>query len=259
MPYRESYWMQAEWGSRVETPAAIAARFLRTVDGLGALDPLLETWDWGDYQEVGETEGAGGSYPLAAVRPRMAEAVARNMGNGGEDGPDPDPYYGYCLMAQTDATAPGSLVSLSGSVGARPGQREWDVVPFTNRMAFEVGPEPDPTLLRYALWRAALLLLAETWEASWVEAAPHDMSEHWGTTRAFRAAWMSYLSPRLAPLVVPPAGVVVERRPNGGLFMAATDTMFTTADPRHLAAARAIEAALAPLNRLPYPIDAPYR
>ena len=133
------------------------------------------------------------------------------------------------------------------------------MTPFTNRMEFDVGHEPDPSLLRYDLWRAVLLLLAETWEATWVEAAPADMSEHWGTTRAFRAAWMSYVSPRFAHLVTPPAGIVAERRPDGGLFMAATTEMFRTADPRHLAAARAMETALAPLNRLDYPIDEPYR
>ena len=103
------------------------------------------------------------------------------------------------------------------------------------------------------------MLLAETWEATWVRAAPADMSEHWGTTRAFRAACMSYVSPRLARLVTPPAGVVAERRLNGGLFMAAVPAMFRTADPRHFAAARAMEAALATLNRLACPIDDPYR
>ena len=102
-------------------------------------------------------------------------------------------------------------------------------------------------------------MLAETWEATWAEAAPGDMSGHWGTTRAFRAAWMSYVSPRFAPLVTPPPGVIAERCPNGGLFMAATAEMFRTADPRHLGATQSMDAALLPLNRLDYPIDEPYR
>ena len=259
MQLRRSYWMQAEWGSREETPAAIAGRFLRTIDGLCPLNPLLDDWSWGDYYELQKSEHESGVYLLADIRPRMAEAVARNMGNDGEDGPDPDPDCGYCLMSQTERTAPGGRVDLGGSAGARPGGGGLGVTPFTNRMEFDVGPEPDPSLMTYALWRAVLLLLAETWEASWVEAAPHDMSEHWGATGAFRAAWMSYLSPRLAPLVTPAPGVIVERRPNGGLFMAATDTMFETANPQHLAAAHAIAATLAPLNRLAYPIDVPYR
>ena len=260
MPLYHSYWMQADWGSREETPTALAARFLRTIDALRGLNPLLDVWSWGDYHEIGETEGKGGAYPLDEIRPHMAAAVARNMGDFGEDGPDPHPDCGYVLMSQADRTAPGSLVSLSGSAGARPeGKPGLSVVPFTNRMSFKVGPEPDPSLTTYAFWRAALLLLAETWEATWVEAAPDDMSEHWGTNRAFRATWMCTVSPRFAPLVTPPFGIIAEHRPDGGLFMAATDEMFRTADPRHLAAARAIETALQPLNRLDYPIDEAYR
>lgn len=257
MQLRRSYWTQANWGSREESPLAIAARFLATIDGLRALSPLLDQWSWGDGPELAETRADSGAYPLDAVRPRMAEAVARNMGTAGE--PDPDPDYGYDLMSQTENTPPDGRVGLSGSAGARPGRPGLGVTPFTNRMYLDAGPAPDAGLLRYAFWRAALLLLAETWEATFAEAAPHDMDEHWGTTRMFRAAWMCCVSPRFAPLVTPPLGIIAERRPNGGLFMAATDEMFRTADPRHLGAARAIAAALQPLNRLDYPIDEPYR
>ena len=221
----ESYWMMAKWGSREESPTAIAARFLRTIDALRTLNPLLDVWSWGDYHEIGETEGQGGVYPLDDIRPRMAAAVARNMDDAGEAEPDPD--NGYVLMAQADRTAPGSLISLSGSVGARPeGRPGLGVTPFTNRMNFKLGPEPDPSFLRYAFWREVMLLLAETWEATWVEAWPDDMMDHWGPKHAFRAVWMCYLSPHFASLVTPPPGIIAERRPNGGLFMAATDAMF---------------------------------
>ena len=252
-----SYWIEAEWGSRVETPAAIAERFLRTIDGLRTINPILDDWSWGDYYELRDTEHESGVYPLDALRPRMAEAVARNMGNAGRDGPDPDSRYGYMLMSQTERTAPGTRVSLGGSAGERPSGGS-GVTAFTNRMSFEVGPKPDQSLLTYPLWRSVLLLLAETWEASWVRASPGDISTAW-LGGYFKCAWMSYLSPRLAPLVTPPAGIIVERRPNGGLFMAATTDTFRTADPQHLAAARAIEAALRPMNGLAYPIDDPYR
>lgn len=67
------------------------------------------------------------------------------------------------------------------------------------------------------------------------------------------------LSSRLAPRVTPPASAIVEHRPNGGLFLAATDEIFETANPKHLAVSRAIEAALRPLNELAFPIDDPYQ
>jgi hypothetical protein len=55
---------------------------------------------------------------------------------------------------------------------------------------------------------------------------------------------------------MPPKTAIVEYRPNGGLLMAATDETFITANPRHLAVAHDIEAAIAPLNALPWPPDA---
>ncbi len=213
----------------------------------------------GGHYELRETEHESGIYPLEVLRPRMAEAVNRNMGNAGRDGPDPDPWHGYWLMSQTEQTAPGSRVSLGGSAGARP-SGGLGVTAFTNDVHFEVGPQADPSLATYPLWRAVLLLLAETWEASWAEASPGDINAAWsGGGGYFKCAWMSYVSPHFAPLVAPPAGIIAEHRPNGGLFMAATADTFRTADPGHLAAARAIEVALAPMNRLAYPVDDPYR
>ena len=52
--------------------------------------------------------------------------------------------------------------------------------------------------------------------------------------------------------MTPPPGVVVERRPDGGLLLAATTDTFSTADPAHLLAARAIHAALTPFNAVPW-------
>jgi hypothetical protein len=70
---------------------------------------------------------------------------------------------------------------------------------------------------------------------------------------------MNYVSPRFARLITPPPAGIVAVRPNGGLFLAATKETFDTRNPAHMAAARAIEAALQPLNSIPYPIDDPYR
>jgi Immunity protein 52 len=56
-----------------------------------------------------------------------------------------------------------------------------------------------------------------------------------------------------APLITPPAAAIVERQPDGGLLMAATDEPFDTSNPAHLAVANDILAAVAPLNALPWP------
>jgi Immunity protein 52 len=46
--------------------------------------------------------------------------------------------------------------------------------------------------------------------------------------------------------------VLVEHLPNGGLLMSATTETFDVENPAHMAAARAIGAAIAPLNDLPW-------
>lgn len=255
-----AYGICAEWGSREDTPSAIAARYLRTIDALRTLEPSLQGWTWCDAPELLETEAAGGRYPLEAMRPRMTEAVDRNMGS--IDHEEPDAEFGWMPMASINPDAPGSI-GLFSSAGALPENRPgYETRPFINHVAFDVGLLPPSALLRYPLWRDVLLLLAETWEATFAEAVPGDMDEHRDVgvgSRHFQSCWICTLSPRFAPLVTPPRGIVAERRPDGGLFMAATTEMFRTSDPRHLDAARAIGDALAPMRRLDWPIDEPYR
>ena len=251
----DSYWMKAQWGARVDTPAALADRFLRTVDAIRPLHPLLDTWTWGDMPEVWDTEGAGGSYPFAEIRTDMVRAVERNASTGGEG--VPDPFYGYLMVVVTDRTQrdSGFSLAISAGEGVNGGST---VSPFSNYASLRLGPEPDPSLITFALWRSLLLILVETWEATWAEASPEGIQSEWRGIPV-RCAWMNYVSPRFAPLITPPPSAIVERRPNGGLFLAATDQTFQMANPAHLTVAREIEAALQPLNQIAYPIDDPYR
>jgi len=69
----------------------------------------------------------------------------------------------------------------------------------------------------------------------------------------FREAWIQYLCPWLAEKITPPSTVLVEHLPNGGLLMSATTETFDVDNPKHLAAARDMAAAMAPLNALPWP------
>ena len=258
-----SYRVFARWGSRPEVPAELAQRFLETVDALHPLHPLFGRWTWSDRQELFEDEDENegqpeqGRYELTQVREHLAHAMWRNMNVTEEGQPDPDDGYGFVAIAG-DAAQPRCAVGLNGSVGKSPDKGGSTIFPWMNDVKFDLGPDPDPALTTYAFWRQALLIVAETWEASWAEAAPDDMCYHW-SNRTFHAAWMCCLSPRLAREVVPPAGVIVEHRPNGGLFMAATDGTFRLDDPAHMARARIIEAALRPLDQRPFPIDDPYR
>jgi hypothetical protein len=66
---------------------------------------------------------------------------------------------------------------------------------------------------------------------------------------------MQYLAPPLASLIIPPSTAIVEHLPNGGILMSATEETFDPDNAAHLAVARDIAAATAPLNALPYVRD----
>ena len=110
------------------------------------------------------------------------------------------------------------------------------------------------------IFTSALLAIARAWDATWCAAYPWDIIPLWPKSGPgqphFRMAWITYLSPRFAPMVTPPRSAIVDRTAEGGLVMTATEDRFDVANPAHLAVARDIDAAIAPINALPWPPDA---
>ena len=250
----DSFRMEARWGARVETPAALARSFLAMMDDVDPLHPCFHSWGWADQQELWESECEAGIYPFAEVRKNLIPAIERNAGTAGEN--IPDPFYGYLMTVAKNATSSDSItLSVSAGQGVNGGST---FRPFMNNASFSLGLEPEPSLVSYDLLKAIFLILSEKWEATWAEASPGSMPAN-GKGLPVNPAWMSYVSPRFAALMTPPPSAIVERRPNGGLFLAATRDVFEMANPAHMTVARDIEAALQPLNRIPNPNDAPYR
>jgi hypothetical protein len=120
--------------------------------------------------------------------------------------------------------------------------------------------EDNARLITLPIFKPAVLAIADAWDATWCAAYPWDIIPLWpkpGPGRPhFKMAWISYLSARFASMVAPPASAIVERSSTGGLLMIATEDRFDVANPQHIAAAREIEASLAPINALPWPPDA---
>ena len=248
-----AYRVEAQWGRRADTAAGLADRFARTVDAMRALDPRLDNWLWGDAEEIWDTEGKTAGRPFATVRANLVAAIEKNPCKGGDR--ISDPSNGYWMMILTPSAA-ATAFSLAVSAGEdRAGSKS---VAFKHYVSFKIERDLNHALATYDVCRALVLLISEIWETTWAEAAPDDNRPLW-LGFPVRATWMSYVSPCFAPLITPPADAIVERRPNGGLFLAATDETFETANPAHMAAAGAIEAALQPLNKIAWPIDDPYR
>ena len=98
-----------------------------------------------------------------------------------------------------------------------------------------------------------LFAIARAFAPDWCQAGPDTLVDILDRTPYKRPpmslAWMIWLSAPLAALVTPPPPpIIVEHYADGSLFMAATRETFVTANPDHLAAARAIFAVVDPLN-----------
>jgi hypothetical protein len=174
------------------------------------------------------------------------------------DNGEPEPIFGYRFTASARA---GSKTSLTINVHA--GCYVPNLPTLVNTAGLLTKPLNDENagLITLPIFNAVLLAFADAWDATWCAAYPRDIIPLWTpvtVTRrpTFKMAWITYLSPRFAPMVTPPNTAIVEHTPQGGIIMTATKDRFDVNNPAHLAAARDIEAALAPVNALPWPPDA---
>ena len=241
--FDQCYGIMAYWGARRETPMALADRFLSTIDALSAIDPAFGDW------YVGRTVGMKlASLSGDAIIDYIAEGVATH-----DDG-TADPDSGYYFSATT-----GLMRRPRNFIVRVHGGKSYDWNYFSNTASINADPLSSgyEDFICYRVFRSALLALVSSWDPTWCGASPDKMRElsPRGTRdRAqFGLEWMTYLSPLLAPLVTPPPTSINERTPEGGLLMAATEERFDIANPMHMVVAADIEAALAPVNALPWP------
>jgi hypothetical protein len=237
MIFGRRYYIQAHWGARPETPAAIAARFLRTIDLLRPIDPLFAKWVTGVNKPV----------DFDTVRDRFEDIVSGNVTH--DDYGEPEPIYGYGPFASSNKRSGPLTYSLHVNAGANLPERESQNYAELTTCRGEI---PDPRAITYRIFRPALLALVEAWEPADCYAIPHELLKLIDSDGHFRAVWMQYLSAPLARLIAPPSTAIKEWLPNGGLLMSATAEIFKTDNPAHLAAARDIAAATKSLNALPH-------
>jgi hypothetical protein len=230
------------WGPRRESAEAVAIRFNRLLDQLRVLHPAFGNWIWhGDNKNP---------IAFAAVQDHLAENIAATVRR--DDGVAV-PVQGFRFGVLNSLNTTPKSLGVDVHAGSWLSYSVWSNtagIKTARRM------EPDATIVAYNTFKAALVELAESFEITFCIAIPSDLMELWQNGQKFQFGWINYISPRFAPLIKPPQSAIVEYRPNGGLLMSATNETFITANPQHLAVAREIEAALAPLNALPWPPDA---
>ena len=239
------YRIKAYWGPRRENAAVLAPRMLRMLQGLADIDPFLSGWQWVGRKNLVPTN----ELDVPTVERLLKSHMSRDDGDG-----KPIPELGHYFSIHT-RWGHQSQLQLTGRVGvhAPSGGYDNDIDLDTNSRF-----PPDEAVIKYGMYKAALTFLATLWRANWVVALPRDLfqllprDEKRMTVRLY-GGWITFLSSAWATKITPPKSAIVERAPDGGLLMIATEETFRIDNPRHVAVAREIDAALAPLNALPWP------
>jgi hypothetical protein len=227
------YCIRSELPAHPESPASIGAKFMNTLDALSRIDPTVFcNWDITDLPAI---EGL----PLAAARSRIATIIERNVSRDDLGEPDPD-WGGYTAVASTGHDLSPRGMSLRIVAGAkRAGE--------TDLQAGEHDMFPDPAIVTYPIFKAALLAINATWPPVWACAYAFRMD--YDTVPLFPGAalfpysrfhipWLAYFSTPLAANVKLPPEIKTERTPDDGLLMIAAEQRLEPTDPEHLRRAR---------------------
>jgi immunity protein 52 of polymorphic toxin system len=226
------YNIRFDFPRRLESAAAVADRFLKTLDSLSHIDALFTAW------RVIDSRGRA-SRPLAEVRSQFADIVARNVVH---DDQGPSPEEGYHASAMVGKFEDPRSADFSVRAGGR--LKNYGNLEFASWRV-----TPDPAIVIYPRYRAALLAINAQWQPVWACAFAFKM-EYYKTPLApgaplfpysrFHVPWIAYLSAPLALGVQPPADVRTERAPDGGLLITTTEERLDPTNPEHLRRARIV-------------------
>ena len=258
------------WGPRPEQPAEIGHRCSRLLNRLAMISPSFTDWSFVSRVPVPTSRNYDGprgvadflreQYQTIALDNLSADGLAELIKAGvcRDDNDAPVPASGYFFGAFTGSGRDTPCISLNVHAG-----NIYRGNYYLNSAQIETPPLDTGNRLTDALptLTATMLALARSWDATWAAVCPKDLMALWPSPSdkkqpSFNMAWVTYLSQRFAPVVTPPRSAIVEYTREGGLVMTATRDRFDVTNPAHLAAAREIEAAMAPVNALPWPPDA---
>lgn len=238
------YSVTAYWGPRAQDPKALVDPLLRTLDRLSRIHPVFGPW-----YLLGRREGV----PVAPLsEERVCEIIADGVGRS--DIGTPEPITGYQITAATSLLRVPNHIQLRIHAGNRAIARY-----FINTAILSTQPlqEENSAFITCSVMKGILLVFVDQWRPTWCGVRSSDLFalNPQGAQPKFDLAWMTYVSPRFAPMVTPPASAIVERLRGGGLLMIATEERFSASNPMHLSVARDIDRAMAPINALPWPPD----
>jgi hypothetical protein len=237
--------VDVKWQPRPASTQDCAVRFAAMLDRLATLHPAFARWNKKAWSR------AAANRPAWSMPPATDEltAVFEN-GRVYKDKPRQLwPEMGYRVSAWNGRDG-ACGASLSVYAGAFSNHSRF---PNTVDLVLKAAGPDNAALIDAIVLKRALLSLATAWEPDYGVVASWDYyrrlfgDRHWPP---FRSGWMTYLAPQYASRITPPPTAIVEPVPGGGLLLLATAERFSIDNPAHLAAADAIQAALAPLQAL---------
>jgi hypothetical protein len=227
-----AYRIRFDFPRQPESPAAVAEKFLKTLDSLSRTDAFFTDW------EIIDSRGRS-SPPLAKVRSEFPAIVARNVVRD-DEGPSPEEgYHASATVGKFEDPKSATFRVRAGGKLENYGHLEfgsWRVM-------------PDAAIVTYPRYRAALLAINAQWQPTWACAYAFRLDYHesplspgaplFPDTR-YHIAWVAYLSAQMASGLRLPANIITERTPDGGLLITTTEERLDPTNPEHLRRARIV-------------------
>ncbi|HEV2548698.1 MAG TPA: hypothetical protein VGU20_15260 [Stellaceae bacterium] len=233
----------ARWRPRLESTEATAGRLARWLADIAVLDQRFTRWHRNGMRHRSVV-------PRAITMPTVVEELRiwleENPSIESRDGRKH--LAGYYIMARRpDEALPHANFWLSPRCTLR---RDW----FGNRIGTTFFTDRDTDSVDHltAVVRNALLVTASTWDCESAVAAGGnylDMLLPQKKLLKYESGWMMYLDQALASGLHQPEDITIENLGDGGILLSAvTDAIFDRRNALHLAAARRLQMAIAPLN-----------
>ena len=241
------YIIRSGWERRVETPAGIGAKFVKTLDALSRVDPILANWELGYAFDLP-------TVPLDEARSNIASVIEDSVSY--DDYNEPDPDYGYHPIALAGESRDARSVIFGADAGGKlDGGTDLTFGFYSHVPA-------DLAIVTYSFCKAALLAINEVWRAPWACAqafgsAPVRMPFKIGDLKGtridsvaplptdptfpysiFHVPWIAYLAKEFTAGLKLPPEILTERTRDGGLLMTATTERLDPDNPEHARRAR---------------------
>jgi hypothetical protein len=245
------YSVLAYWGPRRESPEACAPKILQMFETLAQIDPMLSRWFCAD-PDSGKPRLVSSFDLQDAVRLIERGQSLSEIGRKALREP------GYHFVGMTELSWGPRRLVIDGNLG---GYAAGNILANYVCLSTPALAPENEAVINFRVFRSVLLALARIWNATWCRADPTDLLQLMsaadpGRRRPrFNGGWMTYLAAPFAAKIAPPHSATCEQV-NGGLLMTSTQETFQVDNPAHIAVARDIDAALAPINALPWPPDA---